>query len=447
MKKLLLLLLLPLFVQAQTNLPKPDSTKLTSPPIVGSFTPSNWYYRGGNASNGDVGFLNTVTGKWMTFVTGYQFWKYAVKYTDTANMLGNYVRLHSNNYITGALNQFNGSVSIKSSVLRIYDTLSNSETIYSADGAVTRNNITHLPTTYQMMPASGNFRINELRTDSIGVYWDATNNEWRIGYRPNVYDPNLGGDCTLCTITQGVHNKIRQSEYGGSWNYLAWNIAEGTMASPTPVSNGHIFGSIVSVGYTGRPGAYSWAHAAEYRQISTADWFGVGYGGGHHWRTVIPGDTLQTDAMGLGMSSTGIDLELYQGAFIGKGETLTGGYTNTFNLSEATTSTTSFHAGQFNDNSYLSNNWYYHATHLYDDNTKGSSSLLLTNGSIVFSTSVANTVPIAALTIDNTQKATFAGKVNIATISVYANNAAALAGGLIAGDIYKTSTGVLMIAF
>lgn len=98
MKKLVLLLLLPLFVQAQTNLPKPDSAKLTSPPIVGNFTPANWYYRGGNASNGEVGFFNTVTGKWVTFVTGYQASKYLLSKSDSTANSGYITHGYFNNY-------------------------------------------------------------------------------------------------------------------------------------------------------------------------------------------------------------------------------------------------------------------------------------------------------------------------------------------------------------
>jgi hypothetical protein len=37
------------------------------------------------------------------------------------------------------------------------------------------------------------------------------------------------------------------------------------------------------------------------------------------------------------------------------------------------------------------------------------------------------------------------GTINITTITTYANNAAALAGGLVVGDVYKTSTGELRI--
>jgi len=39
------------------------------------------------------------------------------------------------------------------------------------------------------------------------------------------------------------------------------------------------------------------------------------------------------------------------------------------------------------------------------------------------------------------------GKINISTISTYASNALALAGGLVAGDIYKGATGILSIVY
>jgi hypothetical protein len=42
---------------------------------------------------------------------------------------------------------------------------------------------------------------------------------------------------------------------------------------------------------------------------------------------------------------------------------------------------------------------------------------------------------------------TVLGKTTLPNLSVYANNTDALAGGLVAGDVYRTSTGVLMITF
>lgn len=43
--------------------------------------------------------------------------------------------------------------------------------------------------------------------------------------------------------------------------------------------------------------------------------------------------------------------------------------------------------------------------------------------------------------------ATPGSKLSIISLSVYADNTAALAGGLVAGDVYRTSTGVLMVAY
>ena len=38
-------------------------------------------------------------------------------------------------------------------------------------------------------------------------------------------------------------------------------------------------------------------------------------------------------------------------------------------------------------------------------------------------------------------------KLSIATVSVYSDNTTAKAGGLVVGDVYRTNTGQLMIAF
>jgi hypothetical protein len=50
---------------------------------------------------------------------------------------------------------------------------------------------------------------------------------------------------------------------------------------------------------------------------------------------------------------------------------------------------------------------------------------------------------------NNTARITVKGSgvINIASLSSYADNAAALAGGLVSGDVYKTATGQLMIVY
>lgn len=58
------------------------------------------------------------------------------------------------------------------------------------------------------------------------------------------------------------------------------------------------------------------------------------------------------------------------------------------------------------------------------------------NSNIVISTAAAGTFG-TTITI-NGRKVTFAGKVNV-TLTAYANNTAAVAGGLVAGDFYRTN--------
>lgn len=54
-----------------------------------------------------------------------------------------------------------------------------------------------------------------------------------------------------------------------------------------------------------------------------------------------------------------------------------------------------------------------------------------------------------AFKTNNTERARIKnnGTINFSNVSVYADNAAALAGGLVAGDVYRTSTGQLMITY
>lgn len=71
-----------------------------------------------------------------------------------------------------------------------------------------------------------------------------------------------------------------------------------------------------------------------------------------------------------------------------------------------------------------------------------------TPSKLVFSTTAANASSATPrLTIDSSGTATFAGSLNVGTVSVYADNSAAIAGGLSAGDIYRKSDGTLMITY
>ena len=63
-------------------------------------------------------------------------------------------------------------------------------------------------------------------------------------------------------------------------------------------------------------------------------------------------------------------------------------------------------------------------------------------GRLVFSTTADGAAsPTERMRIKST------GIVNIANTPTYADNAAAIAGGLVAGDVYRTSTGQLMIRY
>ena len=54
--------------------------------------------------------------------------------------------------------------------------------------------------------------------------------------------------------------------------------------------------------------------------------------------------------------------------------------------------------------------------------------------------------PATVASVSPTGKATFP-TLNLGSLPVYADNAAATAGGLAAGDVYRTSTGVLMVRY
>lgn len=68
-------------------------------------------------------------------------------------------------------------------------------------------------------------------------------------------------------------------------------------------------------------------------------------------------------------------------------------------------------------------------------------------GDIVISNNVATGVIDIGTNGTLRMKIKASGVINIASVSTYADNTAALAGGLVAGDVYRTSTGQLMIVF
>lgn len=85
--------------------------------------------------------------------------------------------------------------------------------------------------------------------------------------------------------------------------------------------------------------------------------------------------------------------------------------------------------------------------------TTGSGNVIIGGYDGVFPATMAETIVIGTGTgtqrfkIDSTGKAFVLGAINVGAVPTYADNTTALAGGLVAGDVYKTSVGVLMITF
>ncbi len=68
------------------------------------------------------------------------------------------------------------------------------------------------------------------------------------------------------------------------------------------------------------------------------------------------------------------------------------------------------HIGNFADNTYISNNWYYEGGHAYDNPSSQSASIVLSgDGKIDFNTNIANTIPVTRFSLDANGVATFTG--------------------------------------
>lgn len=63
-------------------------------------------------------------------------------------------------------------------------------------------------------------------------------------------------------------------------------------------------------------------------------------------------------------------------------------------------------------------------------------------GNVPYVDGYRETVGAVALTLQPS-----GGRLNVPTLPTYADNAAAVAGGLAAGDMYRTSTGVVMVRY
>jgi hypothetical protein len=79
--------------------------------------------------------------------------------------------------------------------------------------------------------------------------------------------------------------------------------------------------------------------------------------------------------------------------------------------------------------------------------TTGSSNIYIGSEGAVSDAEANGIINIGNRFIAKGTKVSLVGTLNVGTTPIYENNLTALAGGLIAGDIYRTSTGVLMITF
>ncbi|WP_394775405.1 hypothetical protein [Flavobacterium sp.] len=77
----------------------------------------------------------------------------------------------------------------------------------------------------------------------------------------------------------------------------------------------------------------------------------------------------------------------------------------------------------------------------------GNSNIYIGSEGVVADAQASGIINIGNKFISKDAKISLIGTLNVGTAHVYENNTTALAGGLIAGDIYRTSTGILMIAY
>ena len=84
------------------------------------------------------------------------------------------------------------------------------------------------------------------------------------------------------------------------------------------------------------------------------------------------------------------------------------------------------------------------AFHVGASSTPGERARITSSGNLL----IGGTLPSAPnISLNANGSATFAGQLNVGTTSVYADNAAAKAGGLVDGDVYRKADGTLMIVY
>jgi len=198
-----LILLLPFFASAQA--PTSDSTKLTVPPVISSFTPNSWYQRGGNASNAQIGFLNTITGDWVQLLTGYQFNHYTG--TSTQAQINTKINLDSLGYV---------SVNIASTgKIKTFIPTANTD---AARGIALQNAFTFSSTGDAITIGAGSYFVTTALSvkDGQSIVLNGTiyhtNNAINVFYLNNVHNATIKGNGTI--TGSGVPNGTTQSEIG-----------------------------------------------------------------------------------------------------------------------------------------------------------------------------------------------------------------------------------------
>lgn len=309
-------------------------------------------------------------------------------------------------------------------------------------------------------PASGDFSINAgtgnrsiALTPSGAV--DGTGGKVTSTHRLYVgsgafTENGLVGNGYIQSRVQDENNQLRlvnQSTTGSGatgQNWLAFDYARGTYASPTAPQSGDIFGTIVSVGnFTGG------GHGAQATIKASENWTSTAYGSTWDFFSVPNTTTTPTVNLTVGYAGQNVvrvpnqlmvgslSVDAYSTAFI---DTIDG--SSGLVVGNSGNSTARLHAGVFSNGGYLANNFFYSGGQRTDNASLASSAIILGSDQIIlFQTAPASATPsrVTQLTLNGaTGLATLAGNLTVSgTTAATAYNAASvtLAGGLgVAGD-------------
>ena len=213
------------------------------------------------------------------------------------------------------------------------------------------------------------------------------------------------------------------------------NVAIGLTSATTKL---HVYATQSSFGFRLQDGSQGNNYILTSNSIGMASWTSSISVTGFKLQngTQQVGYVLTSDANGVGTwtaSAVSTDNNIaigYESLGESEGSNNTAiGYNSGYYLSDGFTTATSSNNSLFigYNTKPQSNNQTNQIVIGYDTNGSGSNSVTLGNSSIT--------------------KTQLRGKLNVSNVPVYADNAAALSGGLVTDDIYKTSTGVLMIVY